>query len=269
MLSLEETLNIPIPKSIADIIDYLPFHLDHLGKSESTVVLFEDYVLKISSLSFDIDNEWKNYLALKDKLPIAEILCCENSGDKLFVLKKKLQGKPLCDDYYLSRPDLLFILAKKAIEMLWSVDIRDLHLQDTFQTIVDFGEKANQDGLLHFESTNKEVTEGFADYDEILDYILTHKSEEDPVLCHGDLCLPNIICDEDRIVGFIDMGLTGISHRYHDLAILYRSIKNNFRGCYGGKPYPGFEEGRLFNELGVEKKNDLIRYFQLLDELLG
>lgn len=269
MPDIQETLHIALPRSIVDIVNGLPFQLDHLGKSGSSVILFDDYVLKISCLSFDIDNGWKNYLALKDKLPIAEILCCENSGGKLFVLKKKLQGKALCDDYYLSRPDLLFSLAKKAIEMLWSVDIRGLHLQDTFQTIIDFGKKANQDGLLHLESSNKEVTDGFVDYDEILDYELAHKPEEDPVLCHGDLCLPNIICDEGHIVGFIDMGLTGVSHRYHDLAILYRSIKNNFKGCYGGRPYPGFDENRLFDELGVEKKKDLIRYFQLLDELLG
>ena len=102
MPSLEETLHIALPKKIADIVDGLPFQLDHLGKSGSSVILFDDYVLKISGLSFDMDNEWKNYLALRGKLPIAEVLCCEKSGGKLFVLKRKLQGKPLCDDYYLS-----------------------------------------------------------------------------------------------------------------------------------------------------------------------
>ena len=42
----------------------------------------------------------------------------------------------------------------------------------------------------------------------------------------------------------------GISNRYHDLAILYRSIKYNFNGTYG-KKYNGFNENEFKNIDGV------------------
>ena len=50
------------------------------------------------------------------------------------------------------------------------------------------------------------------------------------------------------------LGLTGLSHRYHDLAILYRSIKYNMEGRYG-KSYEGFIDNVIFDLLGKKMKN--------------
>lgn len=268
MSPLEKELNIVLPPSIARIVDGLPFQIDSIGRSESRVVMFEDYVLKVSSLSFDIENEWKNYRALKGKLPIAEILAHEVVDGRIFLLKKKLKGKMLCDDYYMSRPTLLYSLAKKALEALWAVDIKGLDLQDSFATILAFGKGASAKGYLHFENADPSAVAGFSSYAEIFAYLEANKPSGDPVLSHGDLCLTNIICEEDHLVGFIDTGLLGISERYHDLAILYRSTKYNFSGIYG-KAYPGFDEDAFFRCLGIKKKPKLIRYYLLLDEVLG
>ena len=66
----------------------------------------------------------------------------------------------------------------------------------------------------------------------------------------------------------IKNNLTGISNRYHDLAILYRSIKYNFNGSYG-KSYEGFLENKLFDLLKIKRNDELIKYFLVLDEILG
>jgi len=256
-----------LPASIRTIVNGLPYICDNVGKSNSKVYLFEDYVLKITSLSFDIDNEYRVYKQLYGKLPIAKIIAYEEIDGKVFVLKQKLKGKMLCDEYYLARPELLFTLAAKAIKLLWNVDAGNLDLQDTRRTVLEFG-KSIKDEYLSIENCDKNITSEFISIDDIFTYLYKNQPKLDKSLIHGDLCLPNIICDGDKIVGFVDMGLCGISDRYHDLAILYRSIKYNFDGHYG-KSYPGFEENKLFDIIGIKKNEEKIKYYLLLDEVLG
>ena len=46
---------------------------------------------------------------------------------------------------------------------------------------------------------------------------LSHPETEDPVLVHGDYCLPNVMLDNWRFSGFIDVGGGGIGDRHIDL----------------------------------------------------
>lgn len=47
----------------------------------------------------------------------------------------------------------------------------------------------------------------------------------EPVLTHGDLCLPNVIVQESRVVGFVDVGRAAIADRWRDLALCIRSLE--------------------------------------------
>ena len=268
IFELEKTIGLSIPDAIKNKVTGLDFVVDKVGLSQSLVALSDEVTLKISSLSFDIDNEMRNYRSLKDKLPIPEILECVVDDGRIYLLKRKLKGKMLCHADYMGNPDLLYSLASEAIRRLWSVDINGLDLQDSWKTVMDFGRYHLREGNLDFHNADQEIVTGFSGFAEILNYLEEKKPKSDLSLVHGDLCLTNIICDEDRLVGFIDLGLTGISDHYHDLAILYRSIKYNFAGRYG-KPYPGYEENKLFDMLGIAKDEQRIRYYLLLDEVLG
>jgi aminoglycoside 3'-phosphotransferase II len=46
----------------------------------------------------------------------------------------------------------------------------------------------------------------------------TRPHDEDPVLIHGDYCLPNVVIADWALSGFIDLGRCGVADRYHDLA---------------------------------------------------
>ncbi|MDV3125551.1 APH(3'') family aminoglycoside O-phosphotransferase [Mycobacterium sp. 21AC1] len=54
----------------------------------------------------------------------------------------------------------------------------------------------------------------------------------DAVVCHGDLCLPNILVDAavEACTGFIDLGRLGVADRHADLALLSANTADTFPG---------------------------------------
>jgi len=81
---------------------------------------------------------------------------------------------------------------------------------------------------------------------------------EDLVVCHGDYCLPNILIEEGRATGFVDLGELGVADRWWDLAAATWSLTWNLG--------PGFEDVFLA-EYGAPRDPDRIRFYRLLYDL--
>ena len=88
----------------------------------------------------------------------------------------------------------------------------------------------------------------------------TQPATEDVVLCHGDYCLPNVIIDDGRVSGYVDLGELGLADRWWDLAIATWSVTWNLG--------PGWEDIFL-RAYGVKRDQDRIRYFRLLYDLVS
>ena len=55
---------------------------------------------------------------------------------------------------------------------------------------------------------------------------------ENPVLSHGDFCLPNILVDNKGITGFLDLGNCTIADKQADVDMCIHSLENNLTGCF-------------------------------------
>jgi kanamycin kinase len=81
---------------------------------------------------------------------------------------------------------------------------------------------------------------------------------EDLVVCHGDFCPPNMLLEDGRVTGFVDLGELGAADRWWDVAVGAWSAGWNF----------GQELEPLFYEsYGIEPDPGRIRFFRLLYDL--
>jgi kanamycin kinase len=78
---------------------------------------------------------------------------------------------------------------------------------------------------------------------------------EDVVVCHGDYCPPNILIEDARATGFVDLGELGVADRWWDLAAATWSVTWNLG--------PGHED-RFLAEYGATADPDRMAYYRLL-----
>ncbi len=260
---------INFPDKINNFLKDKPYNCDNIGLSGSGVYIFDDYVLKIEDINSRTYNTVKIMKWLESKLPVPKVICHEISDGKSYLLMSKIGGKMACDDYYMCRPQLLCRLIADTLNRLWSVDITDCPVSVTVNSDLERAEKRICSGDFSANNILPDVfgEKGFDSPVRLLKWLKTNKPRPEPVLSHGDLCLPNIFFEYNKLAGLIDLGNCGISDKWKDIAICLRSLKLNFEGAYEGKAYDGFESQMLFDALGIRPDYKKLNYYILLDEL--
>ncbi len=100
--------------------------------------------------------------------------------------------------------------------------------------------------------------------DRLLEELLGQRPEnEDLVVCHGDLCLPNVILDPDsvEVTGVLDVGRLGVADRWTDLAIGTRSLASPENPQFGQ-----WAAEQYLAAYGIELDHEKSDYYRLLDE---
>lgn len=257
------------PTDLQSLIADKPYTVDGIGMSGAGIYIFEDMVLKVQKENEETKSEAVMLKWLAGKLPVPEVLYHRVENGMNYLLMSRMPGVMSCEESILSDQELVTELLAEGMKMLWSVDITDCPQRWDLPVKLAAAEYSVTHGEVDVDNVEPETfgEGGFKDPAELLLWLKEHQPSFEPVLSHGDYCLPNIFVKDGRVSGFIDLGKTGIADKWQDIALGYRSLKHNYTGVYGSEPRNDFNENLLFEKLGVEPDWEKIRYYILMDEL--
>ena len=137
---------------------------------------------------------------------------------------------------------------------LHALPVADCPFDRTLDVVVPQARSNAEAGLVD-ETDFDEHRLGSTALDLIKEVEATRPAHEDLVVCHGDLCTPNVLLDPESLVvtGLIDVGRLGVADRYNDLALAARSL---------GPAHAG----QFFEAYGEEPDPERLEFYQLLDE---
>jgi kanamycin kinase/aminoglycoside 3'-phosphotransferase-3 len=259
-----------LPQIIKNRIDDLKWTCDDIGMSNSTILLYDEMVLKIEKISRSSEHENMLLNWLDDKLPVPKIIEAITQDGYSFMLMSKLPGEMACsENNILNIGDTVVALAT-GLKLLWQIDIASCPFSNKITNKLTQADYNIRNDLIDMDDFNPETftTEGFKDVPDLYRYLDQNRPIEDLVFSHGDFCLPNIFVSDRKITGFLDWGNGGVADRWQDIALCVRSLRSNYmeHSGYGDDEYEKHKT-LLFQELGIEPDAEKIRYYILLDEL--
>lgn len=245
------------------------YTLDNIGMSGSQVLIFADKVLKIQENSVESEHEVVMLQWLSGKFPVPKVLYHTVENGRSFLLMSRVHGNMSCEKEYLEQPKLLAKILADGLKALWSIDVTDCPVKSGIDEKLAIAQRAVENDEVDMEDAEPETfgANGFSSPKELLAWLENNRPAEEPVLSHGDYCLPNIFVKDGQLSAFIDIGRSGVADKWLDIAICYRSLKHNYDGTYTGEAYEGFCPELFFEELGIEPDWEKIKYYILLDEL--
>ncbi len=258
-----------LPEKISKKIAGLDWTCDTVGMSDSTVLLFDEMVLKIEKASRSSEHEKLLLSWLDGKLPTPKIIEAVTQDGYSFLLMSKLSGEMACSDNNLRNIEDTIIALAKGLKMLWEINIMDCPCSSTVSDKLVQVKYDIEHDLVDMDNFDLETftTEGFTDIFDLYSYLDQNRPVEDLVFSHGDYYLPNIFVSGSDITGFLDLGNGGISDRWQDIALCVRTLRSRHMrfANLGEEEYLKYKS-LLFKELGIEPNEEKIRYFILLYE---
>lgn len=169
---------------------------------------------------------------LKGRLPVPEVLAFEEQDGREFMLLSEIPGTDLSAAHESCGIDAMVDLAADALQRVHAVDISGCPFDHSIAMRLPEVMKRLKLGMVDADDFDEE-RQGKSPFDVYRDMMLiVPEGEEDLVFTHGDYCLPNIIAQDGKLSGFVDLGRAGVADRYQDVALCARSIAHNYGEAY-------------------------------------
>ena len=111
------------PNEIKKIVNGLPYTIDDIGRSEDTVILFDNkYVLKISNNEERLLREKERIDWLSDKINGPKSVLFIEENNKTYYLRTYVSGESLISERFIKNPLLLIDVLVDVINILKSLD---------------------------------------------------------------------------------------------------------------------------------------------------
>ncbi len=258
-----------LPKPISDLIGNRTFEIDDIGRSDSSVHVFEDMVLKIEKTSEIADREYEMMTWLDGKLPVPRVLAFAKENGYNYLLMTKLAGKMAFDASFSDKKEVTRALAT-GLKMLWSVDISACPVKNDLDSKLKSAKSRMESGFLtHLPDGSAECL-GFSDLPSLYAWLEQNRPEEEFMFSHGDYCLPNVFLVDGEPVGFLDLGRAGISDRWSDITDCLWSMTYNFKELGSMSEEELLEcKAVFFSTLGMEFDAKKTQYYDLLNEFFA
>ncbi|MCB8942192.1 MAG: aminoglycoside 3'-phosphotransferase [Ardenticatenaceae bacterium] len=196
---------------------------------------------------------------LNGRLPVPQLLEFAVTEEGAYLLMTAVPGVNLtsCNDKTDSEKETAVRLLAEGLHQLHSLPLAACPFNHRLEVQIEKARQRVIAGLVDEDDFDEERW-GRPTADLFQELLATRPAEEDVVFTHGDYCLPNVMVENGRLSGFIDVGNAGLADRYQDLALCTRSLAYNFGA--------GWE--KLFWQCyGVSQPdNDKLAFYRLLDE---
>ena len=138
------------------------------------------------------------------------------SGESDLLLTRAVPGEDCTEDKYLDEPKRLCDTVAERLRILHEIDCTDCPITDRVGEYIRRSKEnyaADNYNKEHFPDSF-----GYRSGEEAYSALLNgeHLLKND-VLIHGDYCLPNIMLQDWKFTGFIDLGQAGVGDRHIDL----------------------------------------------------
>mgnify|MGYP002508480748 CR=1 FL=1 len=256
------------PPEIAAHTKGKDFTLDSTGLSGSTVAIFDDVVLKSERVCEESENHLAMLRWLDGKIPAPRVLESVVLGGFRWTLMTRISGEMSCAEANRADPHRLVRVLASALKSLWDIDSSDCPVDQSPRAKLDRAKRIIELGQVDMDLVDPETfgEGGFSSPAELHQWLQENAPDFEPVLTHDDFCLPNVFLENGAFSGVLDLGRSGAGDKWTDIAILWRSLRDNFGGHYG-EAVEGFHPDELFEVLGMEKDEEKLRYYLLMDEL--
>lgn len=204
------------PKEIQHYFEDVKIYNSSCSNEATTLYLEGENQLFLKSAPLNsMKTEFENTKFLNSRFLAPRVLEYIQYNNKDFLITERIQGEDGIYEEYMDNPEKLAKVFGEALKTLHSIEIERCPNKNRTSQII--------------EEARRNVANGGGDLKQLeIDFKLSPKEalpemeklvgcEIDDVILHGDYCLPNIILNDFKLSGFIDLGYGGVGDRHWDI----------------------------------------------------
>ena len=194
----------------------------------------------------------------RDHLPVPEVLECGVDLAVEWMLTAELPGRDATSPELKADPRALVTRLAQGLRLFHEAPVDKCPFDFTLEVAISSVRDRVARGLVNPEMDLHPEHRHLTPQTALEELERMRPATEDLVVCHGDYCLPNVLIDDSKVVGFLDLGEVGIADRWWDLAVGAWSVTWNLG--------PGWEE-HFLSTYGVDADEERIAFYRLLYDL--
>ncbi|QWF80324.1 APH(3') family aminoglycoside O-phosphotransferase [Amycolatopsis sp. CA-230715] len=197
-------------------------------------------------------------------IPAAHVVDTGEKDGVAWLVSTAVPGRTAAEDWASGEREAVVDAVADFTRVLHALPVADCPFDRSLAVTVPHARYAAENGLVDLEDLDDERS-GWSAARLVTELDGALPGVEESVVCHGDLCLPNVLLDPStfEVTGLIDVGRLGVADRYADLALITRSLRaGDLNPQFGAR----FADRFLARYGEVPVDTTRLDFYRLLDE---